>query len=214
MRHGRALARELGVHVPYALFATALGMMLIGALDYVSVSAVARHRVEGMKSLFHVFHPVHLFLSATATTAMFWKYERRLTRAVLVGMAGSVGLCSLSDIAFPFFGGLLAGADMGFHVCILEDPAGIMLFAVAGVIAGTVGADSVANLTVFSHSAHVLVSTMASLCYLIGFGLGDWVDRIGYVFLVTVIAVLVPCCTSDIVFPLACVSRAGAERRP
>ena len=31
--------------------------------------------------IFHLFHPIHLLLSAIATTAMFWRPERRLFKA-------------------------------------------------------------------------------------------------------------------------------------
>ena len=58
--------------------------------------------------------------------------------------------------------------------------------------------------TLFSHSLHVFSSTMASIFYLIGpFGRTAWIDVLGVVFLLIVLAVMIPCCVSDIVFPLA-----------
>lgn len=209
-----AVAKELGSHLPYALFSTALGLIVVALIDY-RAQAVGGSpaRAEGMVALFHVFHPIHLFLSATATTAMFWKYERKMGKAILVGIVGSVGICSLSDIVFPYVGGALAGAKMELHICIVEDPGGIIPFAAAGVLAGLVGTDSVRHLTVFSHSSHVLASTMASLAYLVGHGMGDWISHLSHTFAITVLAVLIPCCTSDILFPLACISKGPSRQR-
>ncbi|HOL34695.1 MAG TPA: hypothetical protein PKW86_02325, partial [bacterium] len=45
-------------------------------------------------------------------------------------------------------------------------------------------------------------SSIASILYLIGYGLTDWIDKIGAVLVFMVFAVVIPCCTSDIVFPL------------
>jgi hypothetical protein len=42
---------------------------------------------------------------------------------------------------------------------------------------------------------------------MLAFGLEGWTDMAGGVFLVTVIAVMIPCCLSDIAFPILCVHR-------
>ena len=66
--------------------------------------------------------------------------------------------------------------------------------------------------TLFSHSLHVFSSTMASIFYLIGpFGQTAWIASLGWAFLLVVLAVMVPCCLSDIVFPLA-MARSGRQR--
>jgi len=73
--------------------------------------------------LFHIFHPVHLLLSAMATTAMFFRHERRLLRAIIVGFVGSVGICGISDVFMPYLSGrLLAAHGMHFHWCLIEHP--------------------------------------------------------------------------------------------
>jgi hypothetical protein len=46
------------------------------------------------------------------------------------------------------------------------------------------------------------LSTRASLFYLTAFGATDWLPLLPLVFVVLFFAVWVPCCTSDIVFPL------------
>jgi len=61
--------------------------------------------------------------------------------------------------------------------------------------------------TEYSHSVHVLFSSAASILYLLAFGLQGWIDSLSAVFFVTIVAVVLPCCASDIVFPLACTHR-------
>jgi hypothetical protein len=164
--------------------------------------------------LFHVFHPIHILFSAIATTAMFWRFDRKLFKAVLTGLLGSLGVCGISDILIPFAGGLLSGKEMHLHLCIVEHASLVLPFAAIGVVVGIIAAGILTERksTVFSHSSHVLVSTMASLLYLVSFGFTDWMEGLLTVLAIVVLAVLIPCCTSDIVFPLLIASPEGRER--
>jgi len=45
------------------------------------------------------------------------------------------------------------------------------------------------------------------MLYLVSFGLVGWTESLGLVFLVVITAVLLPCCISDIVFPVLMASR-------
>jgi hypothetical protein len=81
-----------------------------------------------------------------------------------------------------------------------------------GVLTGLGAAGHVAGSTLFSHSLHVLSSTMASIFYLIAPFTGmAWVDQVGRLFIFVIVAVMVPCCLSDIVFPLAMTKEARAR---
>jgi len=169
---------------------------------------------EASHVVFHVFHPLHMLLSAIATTAMFWRHDRHLIRAILTGIIGSIGICGISDVGFPYLSGLLLGVDMEFHWCLIQHPMIVVPFMAAGVLTGLVAAEAVEHSTQFSHAGHVFVSSAACIFYLIGFGLFDWVSDVGYVFIVVVIAVVVPCCLSDIVFPLLVADRDGLAACP
>ena len=163
--------------------------------------------------IFHVFHPVHMLFSAIATTAMFWRYERRLLKAVIIGIVGSAGICSISDVGLPYLSGLLLGAkEMHFHWCLLAHPSLVVPFMVVGVVVGILAAETVRRSTYFSHAGHVFVSSAASLFYLVSFGLTDWPDHLGAVFVLMVLSVTVPCCFSDIAFPLL-LTKKGAQVR-
>ena len=82
-----------------------------------------------------------------------------------------------------------------------------MPFALLGIFAGMLVSPETHKSTMFSHAVHVLISSMASILYLIGFGLTEWIHVAGMVLIYMVIAVMVPCCTSDIVFPLLLVKK-------
>ena len=162
--------------------------------------------------IFHIFHPVHLLLSAMATTAMFFRFERRLWKAILTGFIGSVGICGLSDVFMPYLcGSLLEVKEMRFHWCLIEHPQMVLPFVALGIISGLLAAGVIERSTIISHSAHVFVSSTASLFYLISFGVPNWYgeDRLPAVFVIVILCVTIPCCLSDIIFPLLVVREEG-----
>jgi hypothetical protein len=236
-----ALHEELVEHLPFSVSAVAVGLTIAGIICFVApaeriepghgshVAAPAggsaaeeAHGSGGdghahvhdnpFQDLFHLFHPMHMLFSAAATTAMFWRYERRMIKAVIVGLAGAIGVCGLSDIVMPHVALTMLGKHVPWHICVIEHPQMVLSFAAVGVIVGLAASGGVRHSTFYSHSLHVFSSTMASIFYLIGpLGRLAWIDSIGIVFLFIIIAVMVPCCLSDIVFPLF-LARVGRER--
>jgi hypothetical protein len=203
----RYLRRELASHLPFSIFATLGGMVLVALLTFARVPFYKDELPHAMEDLFHVFHPAHMLLSATATTAMFWRHERRFLKAFVVGLVGAIGVCGTSDILMPYLSGLVLGAPMELHICIIHHPLLVVPFAFVGTLTGFLAADHIGRSTFFSHGAHVLVSSAASLLYLVSFGLSHWAHQAGAVFVFVLLAVTVPCCFSDIVFPLLAVTR-------
>ncbi|MBN1870266.1 MAG: hypothetical protein JW847_06820 [Candidatus Omnitrophica bacterium] len=199
---------ELACHLPYSIFGVTLGLIAMGVLTFFATLMRAEALLpEASLELFHVLHPAHVLMSSVVTTAMFYKHEKRILKAIIIGSLGSILICGLSDIFFPFVGGVMLQAEMHMHVCVLEHPGLIIPFALIGVVAGMFISETIDKATQYSHSAHVFISSAASILYLLGYGLTDWIDLVGGVFLVTIVSVMVPCCTSDIIFPLACVHR-------
>ncbi|VAX35826.1 hypothetical protein MNBD_UNCLBAC01-340 [hydrothermal vent metagenome] len=201
---------ELLHHLPFSIFGVCLGIVFMGVLTFIATLAQANTGLFASASgeLFHVFHTSHVLLSAVATTAMFWKHDdRNIFKACLIGFLGSLMICGISDIFFPYIGGLILGHEMNIHICLIKNPGTIFPFAIVGVLAGLAVTANFEKSTEYSHSAHVFVSSVASILYLISFGLGDWIHSIGGVFLITIFAVMIPCCASDIVFPLTCTHR-------
>ncbi|MDI6883741.1 MAG: hypothetical protein QMD00_01160 [Hadesarchaea archaeon] len=98
---------------------------------------------------------------------------------------------------------------MDLHLCLLTHPWLVIIPALAGAVIGAL----TGRWTKCPHAAHVLISTLASLFYLMAFGVVDWLIRFPLVFVVLFIAVWVPCCMSDIVFPLLFVRKRRRRRR-
>src|SRR3989339_181337 len=85
-------------------------------------------------------------------------------------------------------------------------------FSILGVIVGFTIGNALERPTEYSHSMHVFVSSAASILYLISYGLDSWVHSLGGVLILTILAVMIPCCLSDIVFPLTCThKKCGCE---
>jgi len=201
----RVLVTEFAHHLPYTIVSSLIAM---GAVWYFGVTQLPKLTSAGHSPWewsFHILHPMHVALSAIATTSVFWRHERKLLNALLVGFFGTVIPCGLSDYFFPFLGGRLLGQPVALHVCLVEEPRLILPFVGLGIIGGLLFEERLSGSSVFSHGAHVFVSSLASLLYLVSFGFTGWLTDIHLlfpVFLLVVIAVWIPCCLSDIVIPV------------
>ncbi len=199
---------ELKEHLSF----TALGA--VSGIVIMLIIVLANVPSQVSQTTFHTLHPLHVLFSALATTAMYRKYgNRKIWAAVLIGYSGSIGIASLSDAIIPYLGGTLFGIEMEFHLPFIEAEKipfigvetwiAVNSAALAGIIIGYLKPT-----TKLSHSGHVFLSTWASLFYFTAFGVfaasgvAQWIPLLGLVFLFLFIAVWLPCCVSDIVFPL------------
>ena len=198
------IIRELESHAPFTLFGASTGivcMLLFRNLEH-----------ETSNRLFYVFHPAHVVLSAIVTASMFQLHAKRPKFIVilLVGFFGSIGIATLSDSLIPHLGELLLGMHehvpshehTGFtehaHIGFIEGWYFVIPAAIAGVLIAYFRPK-----TKFPHAGHVLLSTWASSFHMLmamGGQLSAWrlMGSFGFLFL----AVWLPCCISDIVFPL------------
>ncbi|MFQ5963249.1 MAG: hypothetical protein ACE5KZ_03085 [Candidatus Scalinduaceae bacterium] len=198
----RHICNELKEHLPFTVISSIAAIILVGIMTVLEFTLKEDLITQGSQRLFHIFHPVHILFSATATSAMFWHYEKRLIKAVILGLTGSILACGISDVIIPFCSGFVLGRSFEFHMCIMDHPLIVLPFVTMGIFIGLIAMEKVEKTTFYSHSGHVFVSSMASLLYLISFGLVDWFNYVGSVFIIIIIAVIIPCCTSDIIFPL------------
>jgi len=202
-----ALIGEFTHHLPYTIVGTfvAMGAVWWFANQYHD-GATAEDLGTNAVSLFHLFHPLHVCLSAIATTSLAWRYRRNALLAIMIGALGSAIPCGLSDYVFPYVGGIVLGQPMHFHVCIVEHPQLFFSFLVLGILGGFWAEERLAQSHLFSHGAHIFVSSTASLLYLVSFGFTAWMADVRYLFpafFVIVLAVWIPCCISDIVVPVS-----------
>jgi len=191
------IAAELKEHAPFTAFGAGVGVVVMAA------AWIAGLTPSVFYNAFHILHPAHLLLSSAVTATMFRRQGGNVLAAIAVGIGGAIAICTISDIVLPHLGGAALGGSMILHIEIIEHPWLAILPALAGAAVGALAL----RWTRCPHAAHVLISTLASLFYLIGFGVLDWLPMLPLVFVVLFIAVWVPCCTSDIIFPLLLVRK-------
>ena len=198
----RRIASELKEHAPFTALGAVSGVIIMVIIVFANIPS------QISEATFYTLHPIHVVLSALVTTAMYKKYsDGKLWKAILIGYSGSIGIATISDAIIPYLGGALLGVEMGFHLPFIETEEipfiGIEKWqvvnsaAVIGIIIGYLRPT-----TRFPHSGHVFLSTWASLFYFAAFGVAHWIPLLAFLLLFLFLAVWVPCCLSDIVFPL------------
>ena len=227
----KSLSDELKEHIPFTILGAASGVILM---------LVFNHFFAGNGSkLFTIFHPLHVVMSAFATTMLFRLRSPKssLWKIIIVGYLGSIGVATISDSVIPYCGERIMGISIPIHnhsheedqdqaitdiqageedcdVCehekhrhipgkpdihigFIEDWQIVNSSAILGIALGlflTVGK--------LPHTTHVLVSTWASMAHIM-MNTAIELTPINYlgIFVVLFLAVWLPCCLSDIVFP-------------
>ena len=188
----RYIATELKEHIPFTTLGTITGIAILVIIVLAKVDATIS------QTIFYTLHPLHVVLSAIATTAMYRKYgSGKVLAAILVGYSGSIGIPTISDAIIPHLGGALLNIAIEFEVPFIEKWWLINPAALIGIAIGYWRPT-----TKFPHTGHVLLSTWASLFYLTAFGIAQWIPLLPLIFVFLFLAVWIPCCVSDIVFPL------------
>jgi hypothetical protein len=192
----KRIVEELKEHAPF----TALGALTGIIITVIIVVGDVPSHVSNI--VFYTLHPLHVLLSALVTTAMYMRYKKgKIWVAILIGWTGSIGVATISDAMIPYLGGTLLHAQMDFHVPFIEEW-WINFLALGGIAIGYWK-----QTTKIPHFGHVLLSTWASLFYLMAFGTAEWIPLLPFIFLFLFLAVWLPCCTSDIIYPLLFVKK-------
>lgn len=194
----RRILSELKAHAPFtatgAFFGVVLMIFLKNMPDNIAFNA------------FYVFHPLHVVLSALVTTSMYHLYrigqlgkKANIWVLLIIGYVGSVGVATLSDSIIPYLAETLLQMPLReVHIGFIErwwiiNPLAFLGIAIAYFFPKTKS----------PHGAHILVSTAASLLHIM-MAVDSPLGFLQYaaVFVFLFLAVWVPCCFSDIVFPL------------
>lgn len=189
----RVIGKELAAHAPFTIAGTLSGVAIMAVIVFAGVPR------PWSTTLFGIFHPLHVLLSALATAGMYRLHSRgKLWLTIAVGYVGAIGIATLSDCVIPYVGERLLGLEARIHLGFVELWWLVNPLACAGIAVAYFWPR-----TKFPHAGHVLLSTWASLFH-VTMALGDdfnpatWIVVPLFLFL----AVWLPCCVSDIVFPL------------
>ncbi len=216
--HEHTIYSELMCHLPYAIFSVAFGLAVLSFMSSGSTEhATTSHMNDRATILFHSFHFMHIIFAVTGTLITYFRFSKNVFKAIIVGVISPSIFCMLSDAVLPYFGGRLLGGTMNFHLCFVSELNNVLPFLFVGLINGIIMSTHHASrqeiYSLFSHFLHILVSSLASIFYLVSQGLTNWYDHIGMVFLFLIIAVVVPCTLSDVVVPMLFARSGKANER-
>lgn len=210
---------ELKLHSPFTLLGAAAGIVFM--LIFKDISK------ENALRLFAVFHPLHVVLSAMVTAALF-KLHRKASSFLLIlviGYVGSIGVATLSDSILPYLGQSILGATLPTHAALhtldapdhvhgpdcdhhhdhephlhlgfIEEWYLVNPAALLGVLLAYFWPQ-----TKIPHAGHILVSTWASASFMLMSSPEQMsLLLLAGMFIALFLAVWIPCCLSDIVFP-------------
>jgi len=199
---GKRIAHELKRHVPFTALGTVTGIIILVIIVFGNVPS------NISQTAFYTLHPLHVLLSALVTTAMYMRYKKgKFWVAILIGWTGSIGIATISDAIIPYLGGILLHVPMEFEVPFIETTKMPVIGIEKWIIVNSAALVGIAigywkHTTRVPHAGHVLLSTWASLFYFTSFGVADWIPLLPLIFVFLFLAVWIPCCTSDIIYPL------------
>ena len=193
----RQIAEELRHHAPFTAIGAISGIIIMVIIVFGNFLSQTSQIAP---TIFYILHPAHVVLSAIVTTALFKKNGNgKLWAVILIGWIGSIGIATISDSIIPYLGEVLLDLpNRGLHIGFIEEWQIVNSAALIGIAIGYLKPT-----TKLPHSGHVLISTWASLFHII-MALGttlDWVTTL-VIFVFLFLAVWLPCCVSDIAFPL------------
>lgn len=189
----KTIFSELKAHAPFTFLGAFSGIVLFILLRNIPSNISFK--------LFYVFHPLHVLLGTFVTASMYKLHNKNLNifKFLLIGFVGPLLIATVSDSVIPFIGEtLLRLPNREIHLGFIERWYIINPIALLGVAL----AYFVPN-TKFPHSGHILISTWASLFHVL-MAVDNSVSFFVYfaVLFLLFISDWIPCCFSDIVFPL------------
>ena len=198
----KRIGRELWHHIPFTGIGAVTGIVAMVVITQLNVSK------NLSEALFYTFHPLHLLLSAIITTSLYLKNKKSpLWLTLIICYAGPIIMGTLSDAIIPYVEGSAINLSISFELPFIETtrmpylgvPEWIPVNAAAllGIAIGYFKPN-----TRLPHMWHILISTWASLLYFTSFGAADWLPLLPLFLVFLFLAVWIPCCFSDIVFPL------------
>jgi hypothetical protein len=192
----RKILEELRDHTPFTVVGAFTGIILMILFLGMNLSSKTSY------TIFYTLHPLHVLVSALVTASMYELHvggNFKLWVLIIIGYVGSIGIATLSDSLIPYIGeSLLNLPNRGMHLGFIEEWWLVNPLALIGILIAYFK-----PATKVPHYGHVLLSTWASLFHII-MALGSSLSLLTYIVILffLFISVWIPCCISDIVFPL------------
>jgi hypothetical protein len=204
--HEGSLINELAHHFPYAVISVAIGIITLSLLGFFGFGSTMDHAaIKGMRKLFHSFHFLHLIFAASGSLITFSRFSRNIAKGFFVSLVSALVFCTLTDILLPYIGGSILGMPMRLHICFSSELHNVIPFLAIGLLNGLVISKyGMANksYSLAIHVGHILCGSMASLFYLVSEGFANWYPYMGIIFILLIIAVVLPCTLADIIIPV------------
>jgi len=201
MKRLKIIKEELKHHLPLTLSISFIAGFLI-----LFLSLAGQEYISFIGNMFNIIHQAHILVSAAATSFIYHKYKKSLPLSILVGVVGAILIGTLSDILFPWIFGNLFLLKTSFHLPVFEDPLLIIGMGILGSLGGIY-----IGWFKFSHSTHVFLSVFASLFYLLAFSITINIWAVIATSIIVFLVVFIPCCISDIVFPILFINKPCKE---
>ncbi|MBT3828071.1 hypothetical protein HOL34_03765 [bacterium] len=197
---------ELLLHTPYAIMSVAFGFVVLSFSSFFFLTDNTAGMQQSCDIIFHSFHFMHIVFAVSGTFVMFLRFSKNILLGLILSVIAPTLFCLLSDVMFPYLAGYIMGIPMDLHICLVSEMHNIIPFTAIGLLHGAAlsyrSASHQSSISVSSHAVHIFISSMASMFYLVGHGCMDWFPKMGMIFLLMIIAVVVPCTLSDVVVPM------------
>jgi len=197
------IIKELEEHIPFTIIGSILGVILMFFIYNIPKNI--------SYNIFYTLHPLHVLLSAIVTSSIYIIYSKKdfkLWKLILIGYIGSVGIATLSDSIIPYLGEIMLNLpNKGIHLGFIEKWWLVNPLALLGIAIAYFKPK-----TKLPHTGHVLLSVFASLFHMI-LALGTSISIITSILIsiFIFIAVIIPCCLSDIIFPLLFIKKQSSS---
>ncbi len=201
------LKAELLCHIPYGILAVATSMILVSLILFVTPQTPLF--AKNASTLFHTLHFIHILFAASSVVLAFRKYSDSVIGAVVLGAVVPAVFCTLSDVFLPYWGSNIFGLNVALHICFKSHLGSILPFLITGIVNGlllshTTNCDNLMVHATVSHFSHSFISALASFLYLLSHGFADLKHGMGIIFIVLLVAVIIPCIISDVIVPTVC----------
>ena len=203
----KKLLDEIVKHIPFTLLGAVSGIILMVVFKGMP------H--ETAHTLFYIFHPLHICLSAIVTASLFKLYidkkqssKLKFLKVLVVGYVGSIVIGTVSDSLIPFWGeSILNMKQSHTHIGFIDKWWLINPLVILSIVFAYFR-----PITKISHLGHILISTWASMFHmLMASGHSHATPYVG-ILIFLFIAVWIPCLFSDIAFPMLLVSKIKINR--